>query len=44
MGLPYILSGRTKNMGWGITISYSDSSDLYEEQLKEIDGKMHYLF
>ncbi|CAD8058178.1 unnamed protein product [Paramecium sonneborni] len=44
VGLPYILSGRTKHLAWGITISYADSSDLYEEQLKEIDGKMHYLF
>ena len=31
VGLPYILSGRTKHLAWGITISYADSSDLYEE-------------
>jgi acyl-homoserine lactone acylase PvdQ len=30
-GLPFTLSGRHKHLAWGLTILYSDSSDLWEE-------------
>jgi acyl-homoserine lactone acylase PvdQ len=33
--MPFTLSGRTKYLAWGITILYSDGSDIYEEKIKE---------
>ena len=31
VGTPLILSGRSKHHAWGITILYSDTTDLFEE-------------
>lgn len=43
-GMPCILSGRNNNFAWGVTILYSDGSDLYEEKLEMRENKMHFLF
>ena len=32
-GLPAVLSGRSKKLGWGITASYMDDIDVYMEEL-----------
>ncbi|NSX55242.1 penicillin acylase family protein [Parasulfitobacter algicola] len=32
-GVPVILVGRTKNLGWGLTTAYADDQDVYLEEL-----------
>ncbi|WP_068114528.1 penicillin acylase family protein [Tropicimonas marinistellae] len=32
-GMPVVLSGRSENLGWGITVAHADDQDLYMEEL-----------
>jgi acyl-homoserine lactone acylase PvdQ len=34
VGLPFMLTGKTEYIAWGVTILRSDASDLYEEKVK----------
>lgn len=36
-GMPVILSGRNRDLGWGLTTAYVDDQDLHIEQLKPDD-------
>ncbi len=36
-GMPLILSGRNRDLGWGLTTAYVDDQDLHIEQLKPDD-------
>ncbi|KEP71478.1 penicillin acylase [Thioclava dalianensis] len=36
-GMPLVLSGRNKDLGWGLTTAYVDDQDLYIEQLDPKD-------
>jgi acyl-homoserine-lactone acylase len=43
-GVPAIVAGYNGDIAWGETMVMADSQDIFLEQLKEIDGKLHYLF
>lgn len=43
-GVPALVAGYNGHIAWGETMVMADSQDLFLEQLKEIDGKTHYLF
>lgn len=43
--LPFWMIGRTKYIGWGITILYSDGADFWEEKIiEQEDGNYFYEF
>lgn len=47
-GLPAFSNGKNDHMSWGVTALYSDTSDLYEENIVdgthyELDGKLRKL-
>lgn len=43
-GVPAIVAGYNGHIAWGETMVMADSQDIFLEQLKDIDGKRHYLF
>lgn len=43
-GVPALVAGYNGHIAWGETMVMADSQDLFLEQLKDIDGKTHYLF
>ena len=43
-GVPAVIAGYNGHIAWGETMVMADSQDIFLEQLKEIDGKIHYLF
>lgn len=43
-GVPSIIAGYNGHIAWGETMVMADSQDIFLEQLKNIDGKTHYLF
>ena len=43
-GVPAIVAGYNGHIAWGETMVMADSQDIFLEQLKDINGKTHYLF
>ncbi|MCI1280129.1 MAG: penicillin acylase family protein [Nitrospira sp.] len=43
-GLPAILFGFNGHVAWGASMVMADTQDLYLEELKQIDGKIHYRY
>ena len=43
-GLPAILFGFNGHIAWGASMVMADTQDVYLEELKQIDGKMHYRY
>lgn len=43
-GIPMTMSGRSKYTAWGLTILYSDSADLWQEEIIEKEGKRYYRY
>lgn len=42
-GLPAIVAGYNGRIAWGMTMVMADNQDIFLEQLKTIDGRLHYL-
>jgi len=42
-GVPAIVAGYNGHIAWGMTMVMADNQDLFLEQVKVIDGKLHYL-
>jgi acyl-homoserine-lactone acylase len=42
-GLPCIVAGYNGHIAWGMTMVMADNQDLFLEQLKSVDGRLHYL-
>lgn len=40
-GLPVVMIGRTRTVGWGLTTAYIDDQDLYFEQIKPDDPERY---
>ncbi len=43
-GIPSIVAGYNGHIAWGMTMVMADNQDIFLEQLKRIDGKLHYLY
>ena len=43
-GAPGIMAGYNGHIAWGMTMVMTDNQDIFLEQLKDIDGKLHYLY
>jgi acyl-homoserine-lactone acylase len=43
-GGPGVIAGYNGQIAWGMTMVMADNQDIYLEQLKLIDGKLHYLY
>lgn len=43
-GMPGIVAGYNGHIAWGMTMVMTDNQDIFLEQLKHIDGKLHYLY
>jgi acyl-homoserine-lactone acylase len=43
-GAPIIVAGYNGHVAWGMTMVMADNQDLFLEQLRNIDGKLHYLY
>ncbi len=43
-GVPGIVAGYNGHIAWGMTMVMADNQDIFLEQLKEIDGRVHYLY
>ncbi|WP_137939711.1 penicillin acylase family protein [Chitinivorax sp. B] len=43
-GLPGIVAGFNGKVAWGMTMVMADNQDIFLEQLKAVDGKLHYLY
>ncbi len=43
-GLPSIVAGYNGHVAWGMTMVMADNQDTFLEQVKEIDGELHYLY
>ncbi|MBB5018365.1 acyl-homoserine-lactone acylase [Chitinivorax tropicus] len=43
-GLPGVVAGYNGKLAWGMTMVMADNQDLFLEQLKTIQGKLHYRF
>ena len=43
-GIPIIVAGYNGHVAWGMTMVMADNQDLFLEQLKPVDGKLHYLY
>jgi acyl-homoserine-lactone acylase len=43
-GVPSVVAGYNGYIAWGETMVMADSQDIFLEQLKDINGKKHYLF
>jgi acyl-homoserine-lactone acylase len=42
-GLPCIVAGYNGHIAWGMTMVMADNQDLFLEQLKSVEGRLHYL-
>jgi acyl-homoserine-lactone acylase len=42
-GVPAIVAGFNGKLGWGMTMVMGDNQDLFLEQIKQQNGRMHYL-
>ncbi|MEW5734653.1 MAG: penicillin acylase family protein [Thermodesulfobacteriota bacterium] len=42
-GVPGVVAGTNGRVAWGMTMVMSDNQDIFLEQLKMMDGKLHYL-
>jgi len=43
-GAPVVVAGYNGSLAWGMTMVMADNQDLFLEQLKEVNGKIHYLY
>jgi acyl-homoserine-lactone acylase len=43
-GAPVIVAGYNGHIAWGMTMVMADNQDLFLEQLKTVNGKLHYLY
>jgi acyl-homoserine-lactone acylase len=43
-GVPVVIAGYNGHIAWGMTMVMADNQDLFLERLKEIDGRLHYLY
>lgn len=43
-GLPGVMAGYNGHIAWGMTMVMADNQDIYLEQLKSVNGKLHYLY
>jgi acyl-homoserine-lactone acylase len=43
-GAPIIVAGYNGHIAWGMTMVMADNQDLFLEQLKTVNGKLHYLY
>ena len=43
-GAPVIVAGYNGHIAWGMTMVMADNQDLFLEQLKNVNGKLHYLY
>ncbi|MEW9897187.1 penicillin acylase family protein [Chitinivorax sp. PXF-14] len=43
-GLPGVVAGFNGKLAWGMTMVMADNQDVFLEQIKQIDGKPHYLY
>ncbi len=43
-GVPGIVAGYNGHISWGMTMVMADNQDIFLEQLKKIDGELHYLY
>ncbi|MGA2781386.1 MAG: penicillin acylase family protein [Smithella sp.] len=43
-GAPVVVAGYNGHIAWGMTMVMADNQDLFLEQLKTVDGKLHYLY
>ena len=43
-GIPGICAGYNGHIAWGMTMVMGDNQDIFLEQLKNVDGKLHYLY
>jgi acyl-homoserine-lactone acylase len=43
-GVPSLVAGYNGHIAWGMTMVMADNQDIFLERLKEIDGKLHYLY
>ena len=43
-GAPIVVAGYNGHIAWGMTMVMADNQDLFLEQLKNVNGKLHYLY
>jgi len=43
-GLPSIVAGYNGHIAWGMTMVMADNQDIFLEQLRMIEGQLHYLY
>ena len=43
-GAPIVVAGYNGHIAWGMTMVMDDNQDLFLEQLKNVNGKLHYLY
>jgi acyl-homoserine-lactone acylase len=43
-GAPIVAAGYNGRIAWGMTMVMADNQDLFLEQLRDINGKLHYLY
>jgi acyl-homoserine-lactone acylase len=43
-GAPIVVAGYNGHITWGMTMVMADNQDLFLEQLKNMNGKLHYLY
>ena len=43
-GAPIVVAGYNGHIAWGMTMVMDDNQDLFLEQLKDVNGKLHYLY
>ncbi len=43
-GLPGVMAGYNGHLAWGMTMVMADNQDVYLEQLRSINGSLHYLY
>jgi len=44
VGLPAIVAGFNNNVAWGMTMVMADNQDIFVEKIRNINGKLHYLY
>jgi acyl-homoserine-lactone acylase len=43
-GAPIVVAGYNGHIAWGMTMVMADNQDLFLEKLKDVNGKLHYLY
>jgi len=43
-GVPVVIAGYNGHIAWGMTMVMADNQDIFLERLKEIGGRLHYLY